>query len=916
VLVERQRLEDQYLGALQKLVVALEQAGDLDQALEYARRAVIADPLREEAHYELMRLYAAAGQPSACLHQYQELERLLREELGESPSAATRALAEELRDSARTVVVARSAPPAPAASSSAPSPSPQHAVPPVLPPAPQVIIPSAPRLPAQFTRFFGREEEIAHVVAMLRVSETRLVTITGPGGSGKTRLAVAVAGRLQAEFEDALWFVPLAEVADSRRTGEAIRDAMGLPSTAGGEAIEQVTVALSQQRSLLLLDNFEQLVETGAPLVKRLLERAPSLTCLVTSRQRLALEGELEFAALPLPTPRASDFGFRAGARSAGPVPGSGRLDFGLPAKASDPPKRPPLTSSEPIQNPDVLLSYPSVQLFVDRAQAARPEFRLTEANAAAVAALCDRLEGLPLALELAASRADVLTPEQMLSRLRGRAEPFQFLVSHRRDVSARHQTLRAAMEWSYQLLSPDQQRFFRCLSVFRGGWSLEAAEAICGSEGPSDTPSCIDFLAHLREASLVAADEVTSESGMRYRLLETVRAFAAEQMASDEQEHLARRHFDYFLFFIQGSWDHRRPEHAKLWLRRVDVDYENIRTALEWALAADPRAALEMVDKLENYWYVRGLSAEALIYLPRAAQWQSEDTIPKRSAALRYAGVIAAECGELDRARPFLEEALALMRRLGQPAWSAAALNSLANVDLEQGHYERARALFQESIAVLGEDAPDEHRSSPLSGLGDAARALGDYERARACYEESLAIYRRGNDERHSAQRLSDLGILACCEGDPVMAEPLFQQSLATFQEYGDKAGIGTALQGLGDVALLREEHATAGRYYRESLTIFREIGRRQHIAAVLERLARLAAAEADPTVSVRLLAAAQALRDTLGTPRPPSEQPGHETQAESLLQAMGEAAFTAEWDAGRALSWVRAAALALGEE
>jgi predicted ATPase/uncharacterized protein HemY len=565
---------------------------------------------------------------------------------------------------------------------------------------------------------------------------------------------------------------------------------------------------------------------------------------------------------------------------------------------------------------PDTLISYASVQLFVDRAQAARPGFRLTEANAAAIAALCDRLEGLPLALELAASRADVLTPEQMLSRLRGSTEPFDLLVSQRRDVSTRHRTLRAAMAWSYQLLSPELQRFFTCLSVFRGGWTLEAAEAVCGADCGPISSSCVDFLAQLRAASLVVAEERESDAAMRFRLLETLREFAAEQLAPPERNLLARRHFDYFLSFIQGTWNHRRPEEAKLWLQLVDVDYENIRAALEWALEADPRAALEMVDKLANYWYVRGYPAEALLYLPRAARWQSDDTILIRAAALRYAGVIAGECGEFERAKAFLEEVLALTRQVDRPAWIAVALSNLAEVELEQGRYERARALFEESIEARRKCAPDLDLSSQLAGLGDVAHSLGEYEQARACYEESLAILRRQNDERHAAQRLRDLGLLACCKGDPGKAEPLLKESLMTFQEYGDKAGIGTALKGLGDVALLRAEHAAARRHYRDSLGVFREIGRRQLVAGVLERFARLAAAEADPALSVRLLAAAQALRDTLGTPRPPNEQPEHQAQLHALRHALGEAAFTSAWQEGEALSWDQAAALTLGEE
>lgn len=426
ILQERQHLAEQCLGAIHQLVSALEQAGDLESALEHARRAVRADPMREEAHFDLIRLYAAAGQPSAALRQYHELERLLRDELDETPSAATRALAEELRRDARTVVVARSAPPevTPAGERGAPSPAAPVEAAPLRPSRP------TPRLPLQFTRFFGREEEIARLAETLLCSEARLVTLTGPGGSGKTRLTIAVADRLQEAFREAIAFVPLADLTDADQIPDAIMKALDLPRSADLDPLEQVVEVLNRHPSLLVLDNLEHLVEEGALLVKRLLERIPTLTCLVTSRQRLSLAGEQEFVVLPLPTPRRSD-------------------------------------------SPERLLQYASVKLFVDRAQAVRADFQVTAANASAIAALCDRLEGLPLALELAAARALVLTPDQMLARLE---ERFDFLVSRQRGASSRHRTLRGAIDWSYRLLSADLRRAFARLSVFHGGWTLEAA--------------------------------------------------------------------------------------------------------------------------------------------------------------------------------------------------------------------------------------------------------------------------------------------------------------------------------------------------------------------------------------------------------------------------------------------------------
>jgi predicted ATPase len=322
----------------------------------------------------------------------------------------------------------------------------------------------------QFTRFFGREEEIAWLTAALRVPETRLVTLTGPGGSGKTRLAIAVAGRLQEEYTGGEpagtggpWFVPLAEVAEAWRIGDAIREAMHLPPSADGEPLEQVVAALSPQPSLLVLDNFEQLVGEGALTVRSLLERVPRLTCIVTSRQRLNLAAEQEFPVLPLPVPVVR-----------------GKLRVESPAKTHPSDRSDPSDLSTPNSQLPTLLDCPSVQLFVDRARAVRRDFQVTERNAAAVAELCVRLEGLPLAIELAAARAQVLSPEQMLGQLKRR---FDLLVSRQQDMAPRHRSLRAAIEWSFHLLPPDLRQFFTRLSIFRGGWTLEAAEAICGEE-------------------------------------------------------------------------------------------------------------------------------------------------------------------------------------------------------------------------------------------------------------------------------------------------------------------------------------------------------------------------------------------------------------------------------------------------
>lgn len=853
VLAERQHLAESHLELLQQLATALEEAGDPESALAYAQQAVSIDPLREEAHYLLMRLYAAAGQPSATLHQYHELERLLREELGETPSAASRTLAEELRQSARSVLVARSGhraeppPPAPAAA--------PRASPPALPG-------SAPRLPTQFTRFFGREEEIARVTEALRIPGARLVTLTGPGGSGKTRLAVAVAGRLQEEFAGALWYVPLAELTEARLIPEAIVSGMGLPRTGQVEPLEQAIRALERATegagsgaALLVLDNFEQLVEEGALVVRALIEQVPRLTCLVTSRQRLELAGEQEFVVLPLPTP-----GVPAGSLPALPVPG-----------------------------PDALLRFPSVQLFVDRAQAARPGFQLTPENAAAVAALCDRLEGLPLALELAAAWAEVLTPEQMLPRLEKR---FELLVSQRRDRSARHRTLRAALESSFQLLSPELQRCLACLSVFRGGWTLEAAEALCS---PTDVLTCLRLL---RARSLVVAEEVgdAQRITMRYRLLETVREFAAEQLSAEEQAALSRRHAEYFLASLQQELAHAEvciaDEQAAL--ERLEREHDNLRAALAWSQSAEAGSidlALALGGALGLFWSLRGYLKEG---------------------------------------REQLERLLALDRQVGRteapgvsPAGhdrSLARSRVLARAGLiagDQGDYTAMRAYYQESLSIRRRAAGGAKEIAySLMYLGAAAREEGDLEAARSFFEEALGIERQEGapGEPGCAMALGNLGGVAFCRGDLDAARRFYEESLSLFQRMGDRRGSAWVLHRLAMIAGQVEDRIAGRALEEKSLILRRELSSPQGIAECLVGFAELVGAQGEPARGARLLGAADALCETVGYRLPTHERRAAEQAISALRVAMGEQTFEAAWLQGRALTLEQAVEEALG--
>lgn len=523
---EQERLADMFVVAARDLAARLLDAGDIAGAFDCARRAVSADPLREEAHLQLMRLYVTAGEPSAALRQFRELERALGEELGQHPTAEAVHLAQAI--AAGKSLPPRPAAPAPragAARTDAPGaplcPTTEGDVPAASPSALPGQQPPTIRLPLQLTRFFGREEEITRLATLLapaqfaeretqgsqgpapdaprlarvptrREEGVRLLTLTGPGGCGMTRLAIEVARQVADAMPGGVWFVPLADLTDPRLIPGAIVDALRLPRAPDVDAMDQVAEWLSDHSPatlLLLLDNFEHLLaderrksEDGAAVLRALLERLPSLRVLVTSRRSLNLEGEREFPVQPLPVPASA------------------------------------------VPSPEELMRYPGVKLFVDRAQAVRPDFQVTTRNAADIAALCSGLEGLPLAIELAAARAQVMTPAQMLAQL---AHRLDFLVSRRRDASERHRTLKAALDWSVRLLSPELRRFYGQLSVLRGGWTLEAASAIADCAGtrvirnrcPGPPRSTAGVLAHPGRGDAAGDAIPDAGNGARVRL-------------------------------------------------------------------------------------------------------------------------------------------------------------------------------------------------------------------------------------------------------------------------------------------------------------------------------------------------------------------------------------------------------------
>lgn len=863
VLAERGRLAEAYGGALERLTAILEAAGDRARAIDYAHRALAWDPLREEMHHRLMRLYAAAGRPMDALRQYTDLERLLREELGETPSPPVQALAERLRRRAVSPPNRTKAP---------------------CPPRPKAIaadhpqsrpgVPRNPGLPLQFTRLFGREEEIARLSALLCATlldngdaSPRLISLTGPGGCGKTRLAIETAWRLSEEFHGILRFVPLANLSDAGRIADAIAEALPLERAPKVTVLEQVAAFFSAQRTLLLLDNLEHLLPYGSDVVQALIEGCPGLTCLVTSRQRLGLAGEQEFPVPPLPVPPGTEI-------------------------------------------PELLFACPSVRLFVDRAQHVRPDFQVTARNAPDLSALCRQLEGMPLALELAAGWAQTLTPAQMVERL---SRQRNVLINRDRNAPPRHRSLRATIAWSYELLPADLQQFFACLSVFRGGWTLEMAESVCREA------QALEFLIQLRERSLILVEETVlgGRPQMRYRMLETLREYSWERLGEQERFSLQHRHLDALLRMAEEAERQLCGPERALWLEHLEAEGDNLRAALRCALGGSSEAtgtdgerpevsaalSLRLAASLWRFWQRSGRLPEGKEWLDRALARSQDAPAELRAKALYGCGVLTfyqggyeqaqtlfeeslrlyRECGdrrggsdvlsfvcqatELNSGdarqnRAQLEECLCLCRATGNRRGLAAALCQRAKVEQYQGDHGAAQAFLAESLHLYRALGDQEGVATVLFRRGDIALYRGDYAAARSDWEESLTYWRRSGDRVGLCGMLGHLAYLAARQADYARAEAACAEALDLYRKQGSRSGVAAVLWQRGNLARVRGDFHRARRLHEESLALRREMGERWGIADSLSSLGQMALWQGDLTGARAFQEEALALR------------------------------------------------------
>jgi predicted ATPase/DNA-binding SARP family transcriptional activator len=921
-----QEREQTYRAARERLAALALAEGETAEAERHLRLAIAVDPLRESTQRALMQVLAAGGNYAAALLCYRDLRVHLYQELNVEPDAETKTLFQQLRGEARRLSAKRARALMPGlgagSGSGAGAADRDLAMAPDLPAglALRDSLDARPHnLPVQRSPLIGREKEVARALELLRREETGLLTLTGAGGSGKTRLGLQVAADLLPDVEHGIFFVGLAAIRDPHLVPSAVAQTLGVRDVAGAPLLESLKAHLKDKQLLLLLDNFEQVLE-AAPLVAELLAAAPRLKVLVTSRAALHLRGEKEFLVPPLALPP-------VGAPLVGALP-----------------NRPGHPQGVPLQQ------YGAVELFTQRAQEVRPEFAVTHENAAAVAEICARLDGLPLAIELAAARIKLLPPQALLGRLESR---LKLLTGGARDLPARQQTLRDAIGWSYDLLGKPEKKLLRRLAVFAGGCTLEAVEAACNAGGDLET-DVLEGVTSLVDQSLLQREQQASPEA-RLTMLETIREYGLECLAeSGEADAIRRRHAAFFLALAeQGSGGERETA----WMDRLEREHDNLRAALAWSAApGQGEVGLRLGKALVQFWDTRGYWTEGrahlagLLALPGAAARTAA-----RGHALHGAGTMAWHQGDYGAARALLEESLAIFRELDNKEDIALSLRGLGNVAREQGDYGAAQALAEESLAIQRELGDKRGIASSLWTLARVAHALGDCGAARALYEESLAISRQLGDKRGMASSLSELGHMARHQGDYGAARALHAECLAISREVGNKDGILRSLLGLARVAqaqgdpekakaLLEESTALvrgiedprarihplgglghvarvlgddrrARALYQESLLLRRDVGDPFALTQSLEDLAALAGGQGQARRATQLLGAAQAQCEAIGASPPVADPAEYDRTVAAARGALGEEAFAAAWATGRALSLDEAITYALDD-
>ena len=813
ILPERERLQQQFIETLERLIRLLENQHDYRSAIQSAERLLRSDPLREEAYQQLIHLHALSGNRTGALRVYQTCVTVLKRELDVEPSPETQAAYEK---SQKTEV-----------SSARPRPSPR---------------PRTNNLPTYLTSFIGRRDELERLKQLFSLqdvatSRTRLVTLTGAGGCGKTRLAIELAALLIETFPDGVWFVDLAPLTNPTLITQTIAAALDVQEQSGRVLLDTLSDYLQSKQMLLILDNCEHLVAACAQVVQSLLHACPHLRVMATSSEKLNVMGELAWPVSSLSLPDVND------------------------------------------QTPGLASRSDAVHLFVERACSVLPTFTLNADNAAAIVQICQHLAGIPLAIELAAARVAMLTPTQIATRLNNAS---QLLARSGYTTRPHHQTLRATLDWSYELLSRKECILFHRLAVFAGAFTLEAVEQVCADQiGHGDLlhAEILDLFSRLIDKSLVMVMEWKPDQ-MRYRLLEPTWQYANEKLIeSGESERLRSRHLEFFLNLAEEAEPHFSHTEQVMWFNRLMADHDNLMLALDGSLKqGELISALRLTGALWYFWLARGYYTEGIRRLMQALSL-TKGAAPSsaRAKALWAAGAICLWSeGDWSRARPFLEEAIAVSRELGDKTILAGS----------------------------------------LSTLGATAISQGDYTGARLFLTESLVLLRESNDKHAIGWSLTYLGDLSHAEHDDEQAQRLYAESIDHFRAIGDINSAGYPIRRLGVIALNRGDYRQASELFKESLALNKRVDYLKGIAACLQALAELALRQGQLVRAARLLGATEALLNAAAGKPFPTDRVEYDYTVTALRARLEEASLDAAWAEGRAMTVQQAIDYALKTE
>jgi predicted ATPase/DNA-binding CsgD family transcriptional regulator len=845
--VRRQELRRLDVALLAELADIYEERGEYGAGIEALRRVTAKEPAHEEAHAALMRLYALSGYHAEALRQYEQLEVALSRELGTEPNASSRSLREKISSNS-------------------------------FPPEERInrgiLLEDSMRfgrnnLPTTRSSFVGRETELRNVKRSLAM--TRLLTLTGAGGCGKTRLALEVARELIGAYPDGVWLVELAPLSEGALVAHSVAAALGVQEQPDRSLTDTLVNFLRAKRALLVIDNCEHLVDAVAHFVDTLLNSSLHLRVLATSRESLNVEGELNWLVPSLSVP-------------------------GL------------------LQSPRVeeLAGYESVRLFVERARHRNPSFSLTPQNAHAVARICERLDGIPLAIELAAARVG-LSVEQIATRL---DDSLGLLTAGSRTASPRQRTLRGTLDWSYALLSESERRLFCRLSVFAGGWTLEAAEEV----GACDTQQgqVFDLLSRLVDKSLVVA-ESTGGDGVRYRMLEPIRQYAREKLeeGGDTQE-VRRQHASFFLALAEEAEPRLREPVDMEWLERLEVEHDNMRAALSWAMEQEEadELGLRLAGALWLFWEGHGHYAEGHRWLEQVLARDSQVSAAARAKALEGVGWLVFPSGAVDQAVIAAREGLKLSERAGLGgAVAARFLRILGWMAIIRGDDDRAKGLLEESL-ILSREADDKW------GIADALLWLGnsldflDRERAKELREEGISLARELGYMPTLGRLLFSQGYMLILEGDYERGAALSEEAATLFREHEYTGELPYVLDDLGWAALHGGDPERARGAFEEGLALCTELGDKMAASGYLDGLACVAGTEGGAERAARLFGAAEALREAVGWPLNPEEEALKEPYLRTARSQFEEGSWEVAWAEGRAMSMEQAIDYALSEE